>query len=117
MRARNDFLRVVRFFWQEGRRRMLLGIVLAVVTVLAGMALLGVSGWFITATALAGATVASAHAFNVFIPSACIRLFALGRTASRYAERLTTHDATLSLLAALRERLFRGWAVPEAAQA
>ena len=34
---------------------------------------------------------------------------------SRYAERLVTHDATFGVLAALRVRLFRGWAQAEAA--
>jgi ATP-binding cassette subfamily C protein CydC len=50
------------------------------------------------------------------MPSAGIRLLALGRTASRYGERLVTHDATFAVLAALRVRLFRGWAKAEAAR-
>ncbi|MFC7611886.1 ABC transporter domain-containing protein [Teichococcus aestuarii] len=52
----------------------------------------------------------------MFRPAAGIRLLALVRTAGRYGERLVTHDATLALLAALRERLFRGWAAPGAAR-
>lgn len=95
--------------------RLLLGTVLAVFTVLAGIALLGLSGWFITAAGLAGLN-AGAAAFNVFVPSAGIRLLALVRTASRYGERVWTHDAALAALAALRERLFVGWARPEAAR-
>lgn len=95
--------------------RLLVGTVLAVFTVLAGIALLGLSGWFITAAGLAGLT-AGAAAFNVFVPSAGIRLLALVRTASRYGERVWTHDAALAALAALRERLFVGWARPEAAR-
>jgi ATP-binding cassette subfamily C protein CydC len=55
--------------------------------------------------------------FDVFAPSAGIRLLAVGRTGSRYAERLLTHDATFGALAALRVRLFRGWARAEAARA
>lgn len=98
------------------RRQMLLGAVLSVVTVLAGMALLGLSGWFITATALAGLIPATALAFDVFAPGAAIRLLAIGRTGARYGERLVTHDATLSLLAHLRARLFRGVARPAAAR-
>lgn len=90
-------------------RRMLLGVGLAVITVAAGVGLLGLSGWFISATALAGLQLATALTFDVFMPSAGIRLLALGRTASRYGERLVTHDATLATLAALRERLFLGW--------
>lgn len=106
---------VLAFFFAERRYALLGGAVLAAVTVLAGVALLGLSGWFITATALAGLSSATALAFDVFAPSAGIRLLALGRTASRYGERLVTHDATLRLLASLRERLFRGWAGPGAA--
>lgn len=117
MKAWKDLQPVARLFGQATRGRLWLGAGLATLTVLAGIALLGVSGWFITATALAGLATASALAFNVFVPSAAIRLLALGRTAGRYAERLVTHDATLAVLAALREQLFRGWAQPEAARA
>ncbi len=94
-------------------RRMILGAALAALTVLAGMGLLGLSGWFIAATAIAGLQVISALTFDVFMPSAGIRLLALGRTAARYGERLITHDATLAALAHLRERLFRGWAAAQ----
>jgi ATP-binding cassette subfamily C protein CydC len=97
-------------------RRLALGAGLAALTVLMGMGLLGLSGWFITATALAGLHAATAIMFDVFMPSAGIRLLALGRTASRYGERLLTHDATFAVLAALRVRLFRGWARPDAAR-
>jgi len=97
-------------------RTLALGAGLAALTVLAGMALLGLSGWFIAATALAGLHAATAIVFDVFMPSAGIRLLALGRTASRYGERLLTHDATLSTTAALREQLFLGWARPDAAR-
>lgn len=86
-------------------------------TLLAGIGLLALSGWFITATAIAGASAATALAFDVFRPSAGIRLLALGRTASRYAERVWSHDAILSALAAMRERLFRAWATPKSAWA
>jgi len=107
---------VLRFFFGESRRALLLGALLAAGTVLAGVALLGLSGWFIAATAIAGVSAGGALAFDVFGPSAGIRFLALARTASRYGERLTTHDATLRLLAGLRERLFRGWAGPGAAR-
>lgn len=99
-----------------GRRLWLGGALLAALTVLMGMALLGLSGWFITATALAGLVPATALVFDVFMPSAGIRLLAVGRTGARYAERLVTHDATLAVLAALREKLFRHWSRPQAAR-
>lgn len=115
-RARTRGLRALaRVLLATAGPRLLLGTALAVLTVLAGIALLGLSGWFITAAGLAGLT-AGAAAFNVFVPSAGIRLLALVRTAGRYGERVWTHDAALAAIAALRERLFVGWARPEAAR-
>ncbi len=107
---------VLRPFAATQPRALLLGAWLACVTVLSGMALLGLSGWFITATALAGLSASTAFMFDVFMPSAGIRLLAVGRTAARYGERLVTHDATFAALAALRVRLFRGWAEAGAAR-
>lgn len=108
-------LAILRLFFAQRPLALSAGIGLAVVTLVAGIALLGTAGWFITATALAGLSTATALAFDLFAPSAVIRLLALLRTAGRYGERLVTHDATLGVLAGLRERLFRGWAAPEAA--
>ncbi|MDR7142140.1 thiol reductant ABC exporter subunit CydC [Rhizobium sp. BE258] len=111
-----DLKPVVCLFIAERRRGLLIGALMSALTVLAGIALLGLSGWFITAASIAGLSVATAVTFDVFAPSAGIRLLAIGRTFSRYGERMTTHDATLSVLAALRERLFRGWAKDGAAR-
>ncbi|MDM9644748.1 thiol reductant ABC exporter subunit CydC [Rhizobium sp. S163] len=111
-----DLKPILKLFVREKKRGLLMGAVMSAATAAAGIALLGLSGWFITATAIAGTSVAAAITFDVFAPSAGIRLMAIGRTASRYGERLTTHDATLAVLAALRERLFRGWAQAGAAR-
>lgn len=108
--AVSALLPAVRATLAGSSRRMVLGAALAALTVLAGMGLLGLSGWFIAATAIAGLQLASALAFDIFAPSAGIRLLAIARTASRYGERLVTHDATLATLAQLRERIFRSWA-------
>ncbi|MGU3494433.1 amino acid ABC transporter ATP-binding/permease protein [Xanthobacteraceae bacterium A53D] len=108
---------VIAVFRAEQGGTLLAGALLGALTMLAGMALLGLSGWFIAATAIAGASLATALAFDVFVPSAGIRFFALARTGSRYGERLVTHEATLGVLAGLREKLFRGWAAPGAARA
>ncbi len=116
MKLWRDLSPVLALFMASHKNKLLTGALLAAVTVLSGMALLGLSGWFITATAIAGLNVSLAFMFDVFMPSAGIRLLALGRTAARYAERLVTHDATLAVLADLRERLFLGWAQPEAAR-
>ncbi|MBB3350189.1 ATP-binding cassette domain-containing protein [Rhizobium lentis] len=112
-----DIRPILILFFAERRRALLLGAALSAATVTAGIALLGLSGWFITATSLAGLSAAAAMTFDVFAPAAAIRLLAIIRTAARYGERLATHEATLAVLAALRERLFRGFAEPGAARA
>lgn len=104
------------FFLTEQRNVLLAGAACAAATVLAGLALLGLSGWFITATAIAGLSIVAALAFDVFMPAAGIRLLALSRTAARYGERLVTHEATFRVLAAMRQKLFLGWAAPDAAR-
>jgi len=110
------FRPILALFLAQRRAALLTGALLAAATVLAGIALLGLSGWFITATAIAGLSSATAFAFDVFAPAAGIRLLALARTAARYSERLTTHDATLGVLAGLREQVFRSWAQPQTAR-
>ncbi|NWH08131.1 MAG: ATP-binding cassette domain-containing protein [Alphaproteobacteria bacterium] len=84
----------------------------------AAVTLLGLSGWFLTAAALAGsAGPAAAAAFNYLLPSAAIRLLAILRTASRYGERVLGHEAALRALARIRPALFAAIAhgPPEAA--
>jgi len=67
-------------------------------------------GGFLTATGLAGLVPATAVLFNVVVPAGGIRLFALVRTASRWAERVISHEATFRLLGQLRVRLYRSLA-------
>lgn len=86
---------------------MLLGSLCGLTTVVCGVGLLALSGWFISATAFAGLTVAAAHLFNFFYPSIGVRLFAVGRTASRYAERIVTHDTTFRILETLRRWFYQ----------
>lgn len=102
-------LNALRLLVGAAPRAMLRGAVLSVVVLLMGAALLGLSGWFITATGIAG-LAGIGIAFDVFRPSAGVRFLALGRTAARYGERLLTHDATLRALAALRVSLLRAHA-------
>lgn len=78
---------------------MLLGILLSLLTVLANISLLALSGWFISSMALAGAIGGS---MNYFTPAALIRGAAITRTAGRYGERLITHEATFRLVSELR---------------
>ncbi|MCM2563622.1 ATP-binding cassette domain-containing protein [Lutimaribacter sp. EGI FJ00015] len=99
--------RIYRLLWRGDRVAMRRGLALSVAVLVAGVALLGLSGWFITAAAAAGLAGAGAI-FDVFRPSAGVRFLALGRTAARYGERILTHDATLRALANLRVRLLSG---------
>ncbi|MFN3985533.1 MAG: thiol reductant ABC exporter subunit CydC [Rhodocyclaceae bacterium] len=84
-----------------------IGLLLTLTTLLAGLGLLGLSGGFLAATAVAGLTPATAIAFNFFHPAAGVRFFAIARTASRWGERVASHEATLRLLARLRASLYR----------
>ncbi len=90
----------------ERRAFRIAGLLAAAATV-AAVLLLGLSGWFITATALAGLGGALAvQGFNYLVPSAMIRVLAIVRTGARYGERLYGHRAALMALAMVRARLF-----------
>jgi ATP-binding cassette subfamily C protein CydC len=96
-----DFRPFMRVF---GRHlpRLALGTLAGLAAAAAAIGLMSVSGWFISAAAAAGLTPATAYLFNFFIPSIGVRIFAILRTAARYAERVLSHDATLRVLADLR---------------
>jgi ATP-binding cassette, subfamily C, bacterial CydC len=91
------------------RWRLAMGALLMTTTLLAGVGLLSLSGWFITATAVTALAWAAglAAALDVYVPGGGIRFFALTRTVSRYFERLYNHDTVLRLLTDLRVRMFR----------
>ncbi len=84
-----------------------LGMLMSLVTLLSSIGLLTLSGWFISASALAGVTALGAQQFNYFTPGAGVRGFAIFRTAGRYFERITTHEATFRVLAHLRSWFYR----------
>lgn len=103
----NDLRLILDRILRAAPWQMVGGAALALLVLVFGVSLLGVSGWFITATGIAGLAGAGI-AFDVFRPSASIRFFALGRTASRYGERVMTHEAVLRALARLRGDLLGG---------
>ncbi|PXX91890.1 thiol reductant ABC exporter subunit CydC [Marinobacter vulgaris] len=88
--------------------RLVVGGLLILATLLAGMGLLALSGWFITATALTGLLLAAGvqASLNLYAPGGGIRFFALARTVARYAERVYNHDTVLRLLTDIRVALF-----------
>ncbi|MGR9117166.1 MAG: thiol reductant ABC exporter subunit CydC [Gammaproteobacteria bacterium] len=91
------------------RMWLVVGLVMSLVASLTAIGLLTLSGWFITASALAGllAADAAAFSFNFLVPAAQIRALAIGRTLGRYAERLVTHEATFRVLAEIRSWFFQ----------
>ena len=86
------------------RGRVALGIALALAAVVANVALLALSSWFIASMALAGA-LGAAMAYQT--PAAALRALAILRSAGRYAERLVNHDSTFRILAGLRLWFYR----------
>ena len=85
------------------KRWMLLGALLSTLATMAGIALMGMSGWFLASMGIAGVAGAS---MNYFTPAAVIRGAAIVRTVCRYAERLINHDITLRVVSHLRVWLF-----------
>lgn len=79
---------------------------LGLITALSMIALLMISGWFITGAALAGMIAVGSHSFNYMLPAGIIRMLAMARTAGRYGELMVSHHAVFDLLKTLRLRFF-----------
>ncbi len=79
MTPHNDLRILYRYLGQlTGAGRWLLGAwLLGILTLVGSLGLLGLSGWFLSAAAVAGLTPASALAFNFFVPGAGVRFFAI----------------------------------------
>nr|WP_158162887.1 cysteine/glutathione ABC transporter ATP-binding protein/permease CydC [Vibrio mimicus] len=101
MRELLPYLKLYKKHWFG----LTLGMLLALLTVLASVGLLTLSGWFLSAAAVAGLTIAR-ETFNYMLPGAFVRGFAMGRTAGRWGERVVTHNATFKLLTDLRVFFF-----------
>jgi ATP-binding cassette subfamily C protein CydC len=88
-------------FVRPGRGGVALAVLLQVLTVGAGVGLMGTSAWLISKAALHP----SIAALQVAIVG--VRFFGVSRGVFRYLERLVSHDLTLRLLASLRVRVYR----------
>lgn len=95
-----DAERLLRLVAPE-RRGVALAVLLQVLTVLAGVGLMGTSAWLISKAALHP----SIAALQVAIVG--VRFFGISRGLFRYLERLVSHDVTLRLLTRLRVRVYR----------
>ncbi len=103
MKALFPFIKLFKHQWLM----MFTGLLLSITTLMAGIGLLSLSGWFLSAAAVAGLTVVTAQTFNYFTPAGGVRFLSIARTASRYGERLATHEATFRLLTQLRSWTWR----------
>lgn len=100
-------------FWfsiifKNERKRLLVGLFWSFFTMLSGVGLQALSGWLITATALAGIAIGAGLIvkLDMYMPGSGIRYFALSRTIGRYIERLYNHDTILRLIATYRVTIF-----------
>ena len=96
------FIRLLLTHW----RKMAAGTLFGLITLASTVALLALSGWFLSAAALAGLTSTAAQLFNYYLPSIGLRMFAVSRTLGRYVERIVSHDATFRMLESLRVWFF-----------
>jgi ATP-binding cassette subfamily C protein CydC len=78
----------------------LTGLLLAVLAEACSLGLLGLSGWFIASSAVAGAAAYST--FSYVAPSGGVRAFAVGRIAANYANRVVLHAAALRRISSAR---------------
>jgi len=97
------FVRMLFSHW----RPVAAGTFMGLLTLVATVGLLALSGWFLSAAAHAGMVAATALSFNYFFPSIGVRIFAISRTLGRYADRILSHDATFRLLESLRVWFYR----------
>ena len=98
MRDLLPFLRLYRQHWVL----LSTGLLLSLFTLFAGIGLLSLSGWFLSAAAVAGLSLLGRQSFNYLLPAGAVRFLSIIRTASRWADRVVTHDATFHLLTRLR---------------
>ena len=89
------FLRLLTFL-SPFRWQLALAILLGCVIVASNMALLGMAAYLIAAAALAPLLV------TLTLPIYIVRFMGVSRAASRYAERMVSHNVTFRILARLR---------------
>lgn len=84
-------------------RGLFIGVVaIGTLTLLLSGALMYVSGYLITKSATQPESI-----LMVYVPTVAVRAFGIGRSVSRYLERLTSHNLILKILAEMRSRLYR----------
>lgn len=93
-------LRVIWHYFAQQKLRLIASSLLAALTVISTVSLLGVSGWLISRAAQMPPIL------DLNIAIVAVRTFALLRSVTRYSERLISHDATFRSLTTLRMALY-----------
>lgn len=101
MRELTPFLALYKKHWLG----LSFGILLALITLIASVGLLTLSGWFIAASSVAA--LLSISQFNYMLPAAGVRGLSIIRTTGRWSERVVSHNVTFKLLADLRLFFFK----------
>lgn len=96
---------IFKYILQPLAGKWLQGFLLLLLWTIAFIALPAISGWFLAICSIVFVTANTT--FSYLVPSAIIRLMALGRTVSRYFERLETHKTTLDAQQNLQLRIFQ----------
>jgi ATP-binding cassette subfamily C protein CydC len=97
MTAATEILRLA----QPSPRRFLPGVLFGLGSAISAVALIGSSAYLITKAA------EEPELLYLSLVIVAVRAFALGRSVFRYAERLSSHNAALTTLAALRVAIYR----------
>lgn len=93
-------LRLIWRYFAQQKWRLVASSLLATLTVISTVSLLGVSGWLISRAAQMPPIL------DLNIAIVAVRTFALLRSVTRYSERLISHDATFRSLTTLRMALY-----------
>ncbi|MFD5425387.1 thiol reductant ABC exporter subunit CydD [Streptomyces sp. NPDC127084] len=94
-------LRRVRAMAGVSRRRLVLALLLGSLALGSAVGLMAVSGWLISRAS------EQPPVLYLMVAVTATRAFGIGRAVFRYAERLVSHDAVLSMLAELRVGVYR----------
>ena len=105
----SDIMKYLFSFFQllfKYKTMILLSICLYTIVIISHIGLLSLSGWFISATALAYFFIIDARQFNYLSPATGIRFLALIRTIGRWFEKVIGHQITLRFLSEIRVLIF-----------
>lgn len=92
----------IRYWFFSKPTLLVWGCLLSIMTLLASIGLLSLSGWFISSATLAGLSFIMANSFNYPLPSLGVSFFSFVRIIARYGELVVMHEVTFKMLSRLR---------------